>query len=149
MAGRRLRQTGAQLQRPCFRRTDDRVSIVAVLDTLVKAGFATADTHVVISGLSNQYSHYVTTREEYGAQRYEGASTMFGPFTLAAYQQRFAALALALATGAAVAPGPTPNDYRRVLISLFLLFLSLIFCLCLFRRSKFAFDVMPPVVADR
>ena len=34
---------------------------------------------VVIGGLSNMYGDYTTTFEEYQAQRYEGASTIFGP----------------------------------------------------------------------
>ena len=43
--------------------------------------------HVVIAGLANTYSSYVATFEEYGVQRYEGASTIFGPHTLDAYIQ--------------------------------------------------------------
>ncbi|CAN7039496.1 unnamed protein product [Brassica oleracea var. botrytis] len=35
--------------------------------------------HIVIAGLANGYSQYVTTFEEYQAQIYEGASTLFGP----------------------------------------------------------------------
>jgi len=65
---------------------------------------------VVISGLSNAYSGYVATREEYAAQHYEGASTHFGPWTLAAYQQEFAKLAAALREGRPVDPGPAPRD---------------------------------------
>lgn len=42
---------------------------------------------MVIAGLTNTYSSYITTREEYGAQRYEGASTIYGPSTLDAYIQ--------------------------------------------------------------
>lgn len=42
---------------------------------------------LVIAGLTNTYSSYVTTFEEYQAQRYEGASTIFGPHTLDAYIQ--------------------------------------------------------------
>ncbi len=64
----------------------------------------------VIAGLSNAYSGYVTTREEYSAQHYEGASTHFGPWTLAAYQQEFDKLATALANRTAVSSGPTPRD---------------------------------------
>lgn len=45
------------------------------------------DVHVVIAGLTNTYSSYITTFEEYGVQRYEGASTIFGPHTLDAYIQ--------------------------------------------------------------
>lgn len=47
---------------------------------------------VLIAGPANTYSHYVTTREEYGVQRYEGASTIYGPFTLEAYQDIFSKL---------------------------------------------------------
>lgn len=44
-----------------------------------------ADPLVVLGAPSNSYAHYVTTEEEYGVQRYEGASTLYGPNTLAAY----------------------------------------------------------------
>ncbi|KAK4241313.1 Neutral/alkaline nonlysosomal ceramidase [Achaetomium macrosporum] len=40
---------------------------------------------VVLGGPANSYTHYVTTEEEYAIQRYEGASTLYGPHTLAAY----------------------------------------------------------------
>ena len=46
-----------------------------------------SDVHVVIAGLANTYASYVTTFEEYSVQRYEGASTIFGPHTLDAYIQ--------------------------------------------------------------
>lgn len=49
--------------------------------------------HLVIGGLSNTYSSYVTTFEEYQEQRYEGGFTLFGPHTLDAYIQEFARLA--------------------------------------------------------
>lgn len=68
--------------------------------------------YAVIAGLSNAYASYVTTREEYATQLYEGASTHFGPWTLAAYQQEFDRLALALRNGASADPGPTPSDLR-------------------------------------
>lgn len=45
------------------------------------------DTHLVIAGLTNTYASYITTFEEYGVQRYEGASTLYGPHTLDAYIQ--------------------------------------------------------------
>jgi neutral ceramidase len=66
----------------------------------------------VIAGLSNAYAGYITTREEYAVQEYEGASTQFGPWTLAAYQQEFDRLALALRNGTPVAAGPPPPDLR-------------------------------------
>ncbi|EAW08086.1 neutral/alkaline ceramidase [Aspergillus clavatus NRRL 1] len=40
---------------------------------------------VVLGAPSNSYAHYVATEEEYSIQRYEGASTLYGPNTLAAY----------------------------------------------------------------
>lgn len=48
---------------------------------------------VVLSGLSNIYTSYVTTIEEYEVQRYEGASTLYGPHTLQAYINQFQRLA--------------------------------------------------------
>ncbi|KAG1711028.1 hypothetical protein DVH05_013746 [Phytophthora capsici] len=47
----------------------------------------------VIAGLSNAYCGYMTTREEYAVQRYEGASTHFGPNQLVATCQQFEILA--------------------------------------------------------
>ena len=40
---------------------------------------------VVLGGPANSYTHYIATEEEYFIQRYEGASTLYGPHTLAAY----------------------------------------------------------------
>lgn len=40
-------------------------------------------------GYANAYAGYVTTYEEYQTQRYEGASTHFGKWTLAGYQTLF------------------------------------------------------------
>ncbi|KAJ6441476.1 neutral/alkaline nonlysosomal ceramidase [Purpureocillium lavendulum] len=39
----------------------------------------------LVVGPANTYAHYVTTPEEYAAQRYEGSSTMFGPNQLSAF----------------------------------------------------------------
>ncbi|KAA8549353.1 hypothetical protein F0562_001037 [Nyssa sinensis] len=74
--------------------------------------------HVVIAGLTNTYSQYVTTFEEYEVQRYEGASTLFGPHTLSAYIQEFKKLATALISGQSVEPGPQPPDLLDKQISL-------------------------------
>lgn len=54
-------------------------------DSQVQAEWGNVTT--VIAGLTNTYSSYVTTFEEYQEQRYEGASTIFGPHTLDAYIQ--------------------------------------------------------------
>ncbi|WP_164001389.1 neutral/alkaline ceramidase [Pyxidicoccus caerfyrddinensis] len=68
---------------------------------------------VVIAGLSNAYAGYLATREEYAKQDYEGASTHFGPWQLAAVQQEADRLAAALRNGVSVPAGPTPRDLRN------------------------------------
>ena len=50
----------------------------AVRAKLISSGVLGADAYVVVAGPANVYAHYVTTREEYAVQRYEGASTIFG-----------------------------------------------------------------------
>lgn len=45
------------------------------------------DLHIVVAGLTNTYASYITTAEEYGAQRYEGGFTLYGQHTLDAYIQ--------------------------------------------------------------
>ncbi|KAF5737214.1 neutral ceramidase [Tripterygium wilfordii] len=74
--------------------------------------------HIVIAGLTNTYSQYVTTIEEYQVQRYEGASTLYGPHTLSAYIQEFKKLASALVSGQILEPGPQPPDLLDKQISL-------------------------------
>ena len=86
MAGRRLRHT--------------------VMAQLESAGV----TRVIIVGLANAYAGYMTTPEEYALQHYEGASTHFGPWQLAAVQQEMDKLAVALRDNLPVAAGPTPRD---------------------------------------
>lgn len=66
--------------------------------------------HVVISALSNAYAGYVATNEEYQLQRYEGASTHFGPWTAAAVQQILTDLTKALVANQAVEAGSQPLD---------------------------------------
>ncbi len=65
---------------------------------------------LVVAGLVNDYVHYLTTREEYSAQQYEGASTIFGAWQLAAVQQESKKLATAMVAGVAVDSGPAYVD---------------------------------------
>ncbi|CAL5867365.1 uncharacterized protein PFLUO_LOCUS1581 [Penicillium psychrofluorescens] len=44
-----------------------------------------SEPQVVLGAPANSYSHYLATEEEYSVQRYEGASTLYGPNELAAY----------------------------------------------------------------
>ena len=46
---------------------------------LISYGVLDESAYVVVAGPANTYGHYVATREEYAIQRYEGASTVFGP----------------------------------------------------------------------
>lgn len=63
---------------------------------------------VLVVGYSNGYIHYVTTPEEYDGQRYEGGSTMFGRWELAAFLQTAAILAEAMRNGRAAPAGDPP-----------------------------------------
>jgi len=100
MAGRRIRE--------------------AIRAKLISSGVLGSNAYVVIGGPSNVYSHYVTTREEYGIQRYEGASTIYGPFTLEAYTDIYTNLIQYLIPGssAVLPPGPTPPNQIGESISL-------------------------------
>lgn len=49
------------------------------------ASVLTDDPIVVLGGPANSYTHYIATEEEYDIQRYEGASTLYGPHTLNAH----------------------------------------------------------------
>lgn len=62
MAGRRLRD-----------------AVKTVLTTGANKEF-NSNVHVVIAGLTNTYSQYVTTFEEYKMQRYEVSELVFQPF---------------------------------------------------------------------
>ncbi|WP_281555967.1 neutral/alkaline ceramidase [Thalassomonas sp. RHCl1] len=76
----------------------------------VKAELAGEVDHVVLSGLANTYAGYVSTREEYAAQHYEGGHTIFGPHTLAGYQQEFTKLARAIKQNTQVDAGPALRE---------------------------------------
>ena len=64
-------------------------------DTLKAAGV----TKVIIATHANAYSQYVTTREEYAAQHYEGSTCLFGPWSGAALTQELDKLAQGLVNG--------------------------------------------------
>ncbi|KAK3686385.1 hypothetical protein LTR37_019858 [Vermiconidia calcicola] len=67
---------------------------------------------VVLGGPANSYTHYFATTEEYSIQRYEGASTLYGPHTLDAHLTLSAELLPYLDTTASnlppLYPGPSP-----------------------------------------
>lgn len=84
-----------------------------LLDILSPIGIDT----VVVASHSNEFVNYLTTREEYSSQQYEGASTLYGPWTLAAVQQETRKLALTLRDGTPAPDGPAiPADATPTLI---------------------------------
>ncbi|MFD4430360.1 neutral/alkaline ceramidase [Nocardia sp. NPDC058497] len=76
----------------------------------VAAALGVDPEQVLLQGYANSYHEYVTTPEEYDAQQYEGASTLFGRYTLGAYLQEFTRLAAAFVAGGAIGRGPAPRD---------------------------------------
>ena len=81
------------------------------LKTLLLAELAPVGVQtIVVAGLVNDYVHYLTTREEYAAQQYEGASTLYGPWTHAAVMQESLKLARAMRRGEAVSVELPPAE---------------------------------------
>lgn len=76
------------------------------------------EVHVILAGLSNIYTSYVATPEEYEMQRYEAASTIFGPHTLTLYLSQYEKLMQAMARNETVDPGPNPQLLDDKVISL-------------------------------
>ena len=67
---------------------------------------------VVVSGYANEYASYFTTPEEYGAQHYEGGTTVYGPASGPFLTTSLADLASRLVHGRP-APAPHPFDPIR------------------------------------
>ena len=64
-----------------------------IVDTVAEVLAPHGIDHVVLCTYCNDYMGYVTTAEEYATQHYEGGHTIFGRWTQAAFQTRFAELA--------------------------------------------------------
>jgi len=64
---------------------------------------------VLLGGPANTYTHYITTEEEYAVQRYEGASTLYGPHTLNAYISLSLKYLPYLSDNPGNSPKPTPG----------------------------------------
>jgi neutral ceramidase len=79
----------------------------AVLDASAGAGIG----RVVIAGLANEYLSYFTTPEEYEAQHYEGAATLFGKTASLILQGTLTELASRLVHGQ---PDPPAYDYDPI-----------------------------------
>ncbi|TFK97318.1 Neutral/alkaline nonlysosomal ceramidase [Pterulicium gracile] len=100
MAGRRMRE--------------------ALRAELINSGLLGRDAYVVVAGPGNTYGHYITTKEEYSVQRYEGASTLYGQYTLDAYIEKFSSLIPYLSDTVPAAPpsDPAPPNQESSYISL-------------------------------
>ncbi|KAH9119086.1 hypothetical protein AeMF1_008065, partial [Aphanomyces euteiches] len=80
----------------------------------IKAALTGLVSEVEVAAVSNAYAQYMTTREEYLAQNYEGASTHFGPNQLAAVQQELNRVAASIANPSIpLALGPLPRTFDR------------------------------------
>ncbi|KAK2153549.1 hypothetical protein LSH36_293g02005 [Paralvinella palmiformis] len=79
--------------------------------TLVANGYGD-NIRCIVTAMANAYSSYITTPEEYEIQRYEGASTVFGQYTINGYISEFVKMAEAMAKGEPVDPGEEPEDLR-------------------------------------
>ncbi|OWR55619.1 ceramidase, partial [Danaus plexippus plexippus] len=86
-----------------------------VADVLKQNGF---EPKVVVSSSANDYAHYVTTFEEYQVQRYEAASTIYGPHTLDIFLNKLKEFTIASVVGNIIPQGPEPTDLLNQTISL-------------------------------
>ncbi|KAK1942577.1 Neutral ceramidase [Phytophthora citrophthora] len=85
-----------------------------IRDTVQKALEGAGVTEVELASVSNGYAGYMTTKEEYLTQNYEGASTLFGPNQLAAVQQELARVAASVVDASVpLDVGPTPLQMNR------------------------------------
>jgi neutral ceramidase len=86
--------------------------------SLALSGSSAVNPIVVIGGPANSYTHYIATPEEYGIQRYEGASTLYGPYTLSAYINLTLSYLPYLSPSSTSRPSPgplPPNNVNRSL----------------------------------
>jgi len=88
--------------------------------TQIESSGIAKDPIVVLGGPANSYVHYIATEEEYGIQRYEGASTLYGQHTLNAFINATLMYLPYIAdkVQGTIPPGPSPPDNRDNSISL-------------------------------
>jgi neutral ceramidase len=92
-----------------------RKTVQSIVQDMLPKG---VEAKVVIAGLSNGYSSYVTTHEEYSAQRYEAASTIFGPNTLAGYIQELSRIATNMVKNEPSTTDAPPKDMQNEMIEM-------------------------------
>lgn len=91
----------------------------AIASSASLASLTAEDSVVLLGGPANTYTHYIATEEEYKIQRYEGASTLYGPHTLNAYinlTTRYLPYLSSRPPAFSLPPGPSPpNNIDRSL----------------------------------
>lgn len=65
---------------------------------------------IALSGLTNDFAGYITTKEEYSTQQYEGGHTLHGPFSLDLFRQEYDRLAKDLLQNQTSKQGIAPKD---------------------------------------
>ncbi|KAL8844596.1 MAG: hypothetical protein Q9205_003583 [Flavoplaca limonia] len=99
------------------RRWRDSISTTASAISLTSEADDENPPIVVLGGPANSYTHYIATEEEYNIQRYEGASTLYGPHTLNAYINVTSSLLPYLQTNPQSKhppPGPDPPIHTNI-----------------------------------
>ena len=91
--------------------------IIKAMQTLI-SGFLgdTEDFIILLTTISNGYSSYLTTFEEYHAQRYEGSSTLYGPYSLDAYILQYTKLVKSLFAPSEGTTSTTESDANQAMI---------------------------------
>jgi len=97
------------------RRWRESLATAAMTQGIVPAG---TTPKVVLGAPANTYAHYAVTIEEYGVQRYEGASTLYGPFHAEAFIYLSISNLKYLRPGATQTPPPGPSPPIHVNTSL-------------------------------
>lgn len=93
------------------RRWKAAVSSAATSKSIVPSGTVPK---VVLGGPANTYAHYAVTQEEYGVQRYEGASTLYGQWHSDAFIYLSTSNIGFLKSGATPNPPPGPAAPNNV-----------------------------------
>ncbi|TGM97339.1 neutral/alkaline non-lysosomal ceramidase N-terminal domain-containing protein [Leptospira dzoumogneensis] len=71
---------------------------------------------IALSGLTNDFAGYITTKEEYSTQQYEGGHTLHGPFSLDLFRQEYDRLANDLLQNKTSNQGPSPKDLSSTVV---------------------------------
>jgi neutral ceramidase len=85
------------------------------LKSSVKVSLGSSVTELILSGLSNDFAGYITTKEEYQSQQYEGGHTLFGPNTLIGFQQEYVRLSQDLMKNLPSTSDALPRDLSTLL----------------------------------